>query len=191
MSTESEIHFDAVDDALRRLDADTDPAEAHGILCGMICATGRGDLPNWLNQVIGEPEEGKSIPNPEFIKTLEELHKQTLEQISSGNYALQLLLPHDEDSIDDRVDDLSYWCQGFLFGLSFCGITNFDNLPEEAREVVNDIVEISQSQYQAADNENENETAYAEIVEYLRIGVIVIFSELNKSDFPNIKPTVH
>ena len=190
MSNESTIHFHTVDDALRRLKAETDASEAHGVLCGMICATGRGDLQNWLSQIIGEFETYDETVRAN-IGLLEELHKQTLQQISNGNYALQLLLPHDDDNIQDRIDDLTFWCQGFLFGLTYGGVKDFSELPPEAREVVNDMLDMAQSSYETGDDEDENENAYAEIIEYLRIGVIVVYSELNKTDFPNITPTVH
>ena len=74
---------------------------------------------------------------------------------------------------------LGEWCQGFLSGLTLGGISDFDKLGTDAREVVEDLVEIARAgtSYHLEGSE-EDEQAYAELMEYLRVGVLLINEEL-------------
>jgi len=178
MKKSTKISFNQVDDALRRANAEADTAEAHGMLCGMICATGRGDINSWIPQIIGD-RDPRDVLVKESHKLLMDLHDQTFEQITDGNFALKLLLPSDDTSLDQRILDLGEWCQGFLFGMSLSNLSDPKKLPDEAGEVLADMVDISKTGYDAGDDDEENEAAYNEIVEYIRIGVLVIYNELN------------
>ena len=184
------LSFQEINDALVKVDATTEAAEAHGILCGMICISGKGDVKNWLEHVLGEQD----VNNPYLQETkniLMDLHDATLTEIIEGNYDLDLLLPGDDDPLDIRVDDLSNWCQGFLFGLSMSGLTDINNLPQEASEILQDMMDISKAGFNPDEDDDENETAFAEIVEYLKIGAYVIYNTFNNSGHTTNSLTVH
>ena len=89
------------------------------------------------------------------------------------------MLPDDDDSLTQRVNAIGDWSQGYLIGLSLGGITDFAPLPDDAREIAKDLLEISRAgtSYDLEGNE-EDENAYAELVEYLRVGVLLINEEL-------------
>jgi hypothetical protein len=50
-------------------------------------------------------------------------------------------------------------------------------LPEEVREIADDIVEISRATTDGEEGESD-EAAYSELIEYLRVGVILVFETL-------------
>lgn len=171
-------NFELIENALSRIDADIEASEAHGMLCGMICATGRGDINAWLAEILND-RDPRDLSIKESQKLLMNLYDQTLEQLSDGNFGLVLLLRNDEEPLDHRIQDLSDWCQGFLYGMAMNGLSDLTKLPDEAREILNDIMDISKAGYDAGEGEEENETAYVEITEYIRVGVLVVYNELN------------
>jgi yecA family protein len=175
--TEIHPHLE-IQKALVKINSEADASEAHGMLCGMICATGKGDINMWMSQILGD-QDPRDISVRQAQQMLMDLHDRTVQQITDGNYGLRLLLSADDIDMDHRIDELGDWCQGFLFGLTLSGVSDFEALPDETREIINDIIDISKAGYDAGEDEEENENAYTEIVEYIRIGVLVIFNELN------------
>lgn len=184
----TELSYDQAFSLFRHADSDIDPAEAQGIICGIVCATGNGDADAWLSQIIGE-DEFNNLSQRHNHDQLKAWHNTVAKQILSDDFEVQLMLPDDEDALADRIDALSDWCQGFLFGLSMCGIRELEKLPHDAKEIMHDILQISNAGYDSNEDEEHNEAAYTEIVEYLRVGMIVILNELNPSDGENT--TVH
>jgi len=186
---EQTLDYEAIDDALIKANAITEASEAQGTLCGMICVSGEGGLQHWLAHVFGEDERNKNLYTPESNKLLTELHNQTVKELTENNYDLTLLLHSDDDSLDLRIEDLSNWCQGFLYGLSAAGLKDIHSLPEEASEVLQDMLDISKAGYDPDADEDENEQAFTEIVEYIRIGAYVIFNVFNSME--NTSNTIH
>ena len=92
----------------------------------------------------------------------------------------QPLLPEDVRSLDERTGALVTWCQGFLYGLgSGAGATqDVLDLPGDVGAVVTDIMAISRAAVDPEQGEEANEAAYAELVEFVRVGVQVVFEEL-------------
>jgi uncharacterized protein YgfB (UPF0149 family) len=90
----------------------------------------------------------------------------------------ELLLPADEQPIDVRTAALAQWCQGFLYGLGAGAVPDASELPGDVGEIVRDFIEISRAGVDAAQGEESNEAAYAELVEFTRVGVQLLFEEL-------------
>ena len=175
------VDFQRLNEALIRANAMAEAAESHGILCGLFCAEGKTDAQTWLSHVMGDKPAGDVLAS-EARDLLMAVHDATVEQITDGHFGLELLIRDEDDSLRDRVDDLSHWCQGFLVGLSLGGVSDLDKLPEEASEITKDLLEISKAGLESSEENEEGEAAYAEIVEYVRMGVYVIYSDLNPND---------
>ena len=88
------------------------------------------------------------------------------------------LLPADDQPIGARTAALAQWCQGFLYGLGAGGITDASGLPADTGEIVRDFTEISRAGVDETQDEESNEAAYAELVEFVRVGVQLLFEEL-------------
>ena len=184
------LSYEVVEKALLNADAMTDPSEAHGTLCGMICISGKGAAESWISQTLGE-HDPQNIVTQETIDMLMDLHDNTMSEITDQDYELELLIHDDETPLDIRIDDLSHWCQGFLYGLSLSGLTDIQNLPQDASEILQDMMDISRAGFNAEDDEEENEQAFAEIVEYVRIGAYVIYNTFNSDDMIANSATIH
>ena len=103
------------------------------------------------------------------------------------NYEFSPLLPADNDPIALRTQALCLWCQGFLFGLSIGGLKTLDALSEASQEIVEDFSAIAQLEEQHENGEAE-ETAYMELVEYLRVAMFTLVDEHSQ---PSKNQTLH
>ena len=64
------------------------------------------------------------------------------------------MLPDDDEPLESRVEALGTWCQGFVYGLSLGGMKEDTGLPDDSKELIKDILEISRAGY-VADDEAE------------------------------------
>ena len=172
----------ALDEALFKVDATMGAAESHGALCGMLCARGSTDLSEWMGHVLGEQEQGNVFLR-DLANQLSELHQSTLGQMNDPYGGFQLLLPDDDDELDERTEALGDWCLGFVYGLAAGGISEESELPEDTRELLLDFIEISRAGTDVGEldddsDDEEDEQAFVEIVEYVRTGVLLINEEL-------------
>jgi uncharacterized protein YgfB (UPF0149 family) len=173
--------FDLIADALNAQGADTEAAESHGLLCAMLCTIQNMDAESWLAHALNGPSRDALAPVPEPLTSLFE---ETLKQFDSSEFDFHLLLPHDDAALAVRVEALGHWCQGFLTGLAAGGIQQPENLPGELPEIINDMLEIARAERYELDDEAEDEAAYAELVEYIRMGVL-LFREEFRRQFAN------
>jgi uncharacterized protein YgfB (UPF0149 family) len=187
--TRSPVDFYRLNQTLAAAKADADASEAHGILCGIHCVTGMADKDAWIKQLLGDYDP-QDLLLQECLSQLGLLFTQTTEQIAAQEYALELLLRDDEEPLIERIQDLGEWCQGFLFGVSLSGVKDIEKLPSDASEIMRDILQISKAAYEEGDDEEENENAYTEVVEYVRVGTLVIYTELNRPNEAESK-TIH
>lgn len=185
--------FEELEAIFEHSGAVSDPSEAHGMLCGMICASGKADLAAWHDHVLGEAEaESGDGGREEAESALANLHEVTVNQLGDEEFGFSLLLHSDDETCDVRVEDLANWCRGFVIGLASGGITDLTKLPEEAAEVIRDMLEIARAGYETGSDENENEIAITEIIEYVRVGALVVLEEVAATLSPQIiKPTLH
>lgn len=171
----------ALDETLFKVDATMGAAESHGALCGMLCAQGTTDLSEWMGHVLGEQEQG-NVFSRDLANQLTDLHQSTLGQMNDPYGGFQLLLPDDDDELDERTEALGDWCLGFVYGLAAGGISEDSELPEDTRELLADFIEISRAGNEVSDMEDvsdeDDEVAFVEIVEYVRTGVLLINEEL-------------
>lgn len=175
-----------LEDLLFNVDAALGATESHGALCGMLCAQGATEASQWMLCVLGEHEE-TSEGLQQVGKKLLEIHKITVEQMNDTEADFELMLPDDDEPLEMRVEGLGMWCQGFVYGLAVGGIKEDTTLPEDSKELIQDILEISRAGY-VADNEaelatdeedsEEDEVAFMEVCEYVRMGVLLIYEEL-------------
>ncbi|MEJ2514129.1 MAG: UPF0149 family protein [Gammaproteobacteria bacterium] len=149
-------------------------AEAHGTLCGLLCA-GAGDLPEtWISNTLADSAEGE-LPGEEAAEALAAVYRSTEAAISGDQMAFQPLLPPDDRPLTERAEALAAWCQGFLYGLAVRGLRPVEELPDELREILADFSEISRAAFTREETEEQGEEAYAELVEYVRVAVQLFF----------------
>lgn len=151
----------------------TDAAEAHGTLTGSLCSAPGYRFEDWLREIL--PDGSAREPGSQ---TLRELFRDTSGALHGVQMHFDLLLPDEERPIIERAGALALWCQGFLYGLGVGVLRDAASMPGEVSEIVNDITEIGSAAVDTTESEESNESAYAELVEFIRVGVQVVFEEL-------------
>lgn len=151
----------------------TEPSEAHGTLAGALCAAGSYSLEEWLAEVLPEGQV-----DPQAAAALQAVFRRTRAELTGHDMQLALLIPGDEASLEQRTAALCQWCNGFLYGLAGHGAADPERLPGDAGEIVRDFGEITRAGVDAQDTAEVNESAYSELVEFVRVGVQLIFEEL-------------
>ena len=152
----------------------TEPPEAHGTLAGALCAAPEYGLEDWLRELYDQGKAG----DPAALDALQALFDETRASLAAGQMQFAMLLPGDEAPIAARAAALGQWCQGFLYGLGTSPIPDADSLPEQIGEIVRDLGAITQVGVDARESDESNEAAYAELVEFVRVGVQLLFDEL-------------
>jgi uncharacterized protein YgfB (UPF0149 family) len=152
----------------------TDLPEAHGTLTGALCSAATTTLQDWLREVFPEGLAGDAEPSMHAV------FEWTQHVLRSGQLEFQLLLPTDEEPVATRAAALGQWCQGFLYGLGSNPIPDVDQLPEEIGEIVRDLSAMTQIEVDESESDEDNEQAYAELVEFVRIGVQLLHDELGR-----------
>lgn len=157
--------------------AESGAAESHGLLCGMICAGNSTPPDRWLAHLLGE-ENTLSAAARDCSNMLTTLHTEALRQLHGEALDFQLLLPDDDMPLALRAGELAAWCQGFLFGLGLGGLRGEVEYPETIGEVMRDFYEIANARFDYESADEEDEAAYIEIVEYVRMSVLLLHAEL-------------
>ena len=169
--------FQDLDETLRRAGAACDAAESHGMLCGALCAGLDSDGP-WVDHILDEAS-GSAEAQQACRKSLSALRDDTHALLAGGSLEFAPVLPDDETGLADRTDALGEWCQGFLFGLGLAGTRiKPEEMSEETNEVLKDLGQIAQAGFEGDEDNEDDETAYAEVVEYVKVGVQLLYEEL-------------
>lgn len=169
-------HFE-LEDAFQKGEADYKAAEAQAIACGMLSVNITADKIAWTQLLFGAIDSGNTA-QVAAIKFAGELFEQSKMQLQDSNLAFELLLPDEEEPLVARVNSLQEWCNGFLLGIGIAGIKDHKLLPDDSRELLTDFTEIGTSGDFNLEDETGSEEAFAEISEYIRMGVLLINEEL-------------
>ena len=182
--------FAELDRALARAGAWMGASQAHGLLCGVLCTPGEASAETWVREALGELEPG-DVLGEECGRLLRAMYVETLSQLNMEEAVFYAVLPSDDEPLDARTEALRDWCEGFILGLSIGGVSDFELLPDDSREIIRDIFEMTGMDVRP-DPTEEQEAAYMEIVEYIRVGVLLVRAELVLSEpAPGVDTRLH
>jgi yecA family protein len=179
---DEKVDHDTLDDALRRCGASWDAAQTHGLLTGRLAVAGVAAGPEWLVQVLEGTDESNAL-QARCQKMLDTLYQLTFWQLSERLSEFAPLLPDDDSDAGDRTKAMAHWCEGFLHGLVSAkhGDALRDRLAAEPlADIIRDMLQITRAEVDAATDEETNEAAYAELVEYLRVAAQLAYEELSE-----------
>jgi hypothetical protein len=174
--------YTELDNLLAGMNAAANAPECHGFLSGVICSAGVAEEQLWqdfLDIQTLDDEQGSMS----FRQKIGRLAEEIRTELQSFDLDFRLLMPDDDAPLGERTSALSNWCHGFLNGYGMGAAASPGiKLPEDCREVVDDLTRICRL---AVPDESQpgDETALNELVEFVRIGVITIFTEMS-SGFP-------
>jgi hypothetical protein len=173
----SMLDHDRFRDSLVNAGAIVAAAELHGGVCGALCSGGPRAAERWLEDCLEDQELGASSAEAADIAAeLRELVAASWEMLTAGQLEFQPLLPSDDAPLAEQAQALALWCHGFLGGVA--GGVGRGGAPLE--EILGDFAEISRAGLSEAEaaGTDQPDFALAQIQEYVRVGVQLVFEEL-------------
>jgi uncharacterized protein YgfB (UPF0149 family) len=180
--TGNEFDYSGLAGLLERSGSPLDLAELHGGLCGVICAGGREMAMHWLDDLLDDCAADADTLN-ELARQLQGLGASTFTALNGVSLTFVPMLPGDFDAIGERTAGLALWCHGFLAGLVIGGLdltSGQTDLSPELTELFGDFAEISKAGADAGELEDvdASDESLTELVEFVRVGVQLIFETL-------------
>jgi uncharacterized protein YgfB (UPF0149 family) len=164
---------------LRAAGAVAEAVEAHGDFCGRVCLRGPAAIRLWQKDLLADAATDDVLAH-ECGRALERLAAGTLLDLEAGDLRFRLMLPSDDEPLQQRTAALSEWCQGFMHGLVAGGAADA-GLQDDAlvtsliSEILDDFSEITQAT--SVDDSEESERAFFELAEYVRVSAQLIYDE--------------
>jgi hypothetical protein len=151
------------------------------MVCGYICtgALGAGTTPSeaarqGLAEVVFPEPAQRDIAGGRLAGLLAALLQVSDERMRNPEYSFAPILPDDKVGLADRSVALAEWCQGFLYAIG-PGLSDWTATSDALQEFVSDMGEIAR--LEASSDDETDEGAYAELVEYVRAGVMLAYAE--------------
>lgn len=167
--------FDALNRELEREDMLLSAAEIHGMLSGIVASGTPLATSEWQALLADLANEGQAF-NPPMKSLLSDMNDMIAADLGDPELGFQLLLPGDEEPLNERLKALTDWVQSFLVGFGV-NQQNLTQASDDLREAIQDMAEIARLSDDVDANE-EGERAYYEVTEYVRITAIMCFNEL-------------
>jgi yecA family protein len=163
---------------LAQADSLANPAEIHGIICGLVCTGQKLDGQAWFHLVLKLFESRAHITALHRGLVLD-LYEKTCLQLSGLENDFYLLLPDNEQPLAERAEALSQWCQGFLYSLRLINSSIQEEAPKEILEALNTIQEIAKLDYSNIIIRDVDTNAYTGVVEFVRKAVISLHEDFS------------
>ena len=171
---------DQMESALQRCGASWDAAQSHGLLAGLLLVGGDAAGPEWMQRVLADTDPANAL-RADCERMLGELLVETCQQLTERQSEFAPLLPDDGDPMERRATALAHWSEGFLHGLvsTDAGDAVRKRLAEEPlADIIRDLLQITRAASDDAADDEINESAYVELVEYLRVTTQLAYEEL-------------
>ena len=172
MTQEIMPDYQQVADAVSLAKSELLPSEWQGLILGSICYHLKtGSKPN-LERLMFDATQPSEVRQP-LMELSFSAYRAMMDDLLSAEDILELTMPDDEEPVDYRAEAMAAWCQGYVLGLLQNEKFSIDQLPPEAAEFARDVMDISQAS--VGENEQEDERALMEVVEFLRVGAQLSF----------------
>ena len=176
MTLKPSLDYDDVADRLGAASTTMGAAECHGFLAGLVCASGIADRKVWIREIF-EAYDPKDALQSAALTALQDVYAEVQTDLNSPDLDFHLLLPEDPASLRERTEALGFWCQGYLVGLGIGGLPPSQKMSAEVRELLEDFSRIANVDFELDESEEE-QVAFEEVAEYLRVAVLVLYESL-------------
>jgi len=147
-------------------------SDLHGSLTGYLCAGGNASADEWPAALELEPD-GIRLRHD----ALRQLYRDCRAQLDDPDLGFEPLLPSLDAPVERRADALVEWCRGFLGGVGLSGSVSQQMLTADANEVLADLGRIAATRFDV-EEDDEDESALSEVLEFVRVGVLLLHAEL-------------
>ncbi len=161
--------------ALRAAGVALGAAEVHGIVTAAVSvpdARAPGSL------IFGTQAPAPTPATARLLEHVAALQEDARARLRGSAFEFQPLLPADAP-LPEQVEALAAWARGYVLGLAAAGVREPQRLKGEVGEFLLDVARIGEAEMDEDETVEQQERALAEIVEYLRAGVQLVYDELN------------
>lgn len=178
--------YDDVALALEDCRAAIGPAALHGMMTGM-AAAGLALPPARLLAVLaGELDAAVDEDTRDLLLAMDRTLRR---QLADDDLGFEILLPEDDQPLAVRVAGMAQWCDGFLGGFGAgTGDRKDTDFPEDVQALLLNVAEFTRAEADEGEADEEAERDFMEVVEYLRIAVLTIYTELAMPRTPEHPP---
>lgn len=156
-------------------------AEAHGIICGSIFLPGEPRR-SWRTLILGT--EAVPAHYRVALDVLDALYRCSHQLLHGADYSFMPLLPRQDRPLNTQANELGAWCRGYLLGLSAGTASDPRVASGDVGEFIADLVRIGEAELDDSEVHAPQERALVEIVEYIRVGVQLVFEDLHTRRAP-------
>ncbi|MEL6869242.1 MAG: UPF0149 family protein [Pseudomonadota bacterium] len=196
MAQQQGSDFERIEQLLASCEIDVSAPEADGRLLSLATMLGGDAVAVWLQELRQDSQTGGV---PAALSELARAGTERIAMLEQSGGLPDLCLPDDDDDIRDRVDGLVAWATGFLSGLgeasALRGTVARERLKAEPlAELIEDLTQITRAEVdvtELADDPESAESAYFEVVEFLRVLAQLSYEELLPLREVESAPGVH
>ena len=158
-------------------------SEYHGIICSRLCF-GIKEFNDLISKDSNTNNQIVSLQLKEFNTALTEIIDEQEKLFKSNALDFQPLLPDESEPIEVRAVALALWCEGFIDGYGMCIAElelDIKSIGDGGiSEIIEDFSQISTLSKTTVENGNEEELAYFEVVEFVKVGTQLVYEELKR-----------
>ncbi|MDO8331873.1 MAG: UPF0149 family protein [Fluviicoccus sp.] len=167
---------------LQDLQLNSSAPEIHGVMTGLLAGGVRFNRQQLMKMLEAHTEADQAFDDG-LVASLWQLQLSTLEGLGASDLVFLPLIPGDESLLADRLEGLADWCQGLLagFGLAVRG----DDLrlkDGDIQETLQDLVHIAHVSSEGESDNEEDEQAFMEVYEFVRLAAIHLFEEMSPAE---------
>jgi len=176
------MDFDQMNSTLSDYGEFESPSFLHGMLMGLLCADNDLDITIWIKKLLQEAQVKKIKES--LLVSLHEMYLTTQKGMNGSGFELELCLPDDDAKLSYRLHMASQLCEGVLYGIGLGGgLSEMEHeLSEDVRDVIQALGEISRVDISVDLDKDESQGSEAdlvEIVEFIRVSILLLNEELN------------
>lgn len=183
--------FEYLNDQFLSMGAVHSVAELQGMLCGILSGGGEVSANQWRDEAVRFLDLVHFDVPEETLALLDLLLSESQKHLHDENFGFRPLLPDDAATINRRVDELGAWCQGYLHGLGSSGLAGDATFSSDIADALRDLAQISNAVLDDDADMEENEVYWNELVEYVKVAVLNIYSELRHNTAPSAGKSLH
>ena len=164
-------------------------SEVHGLCCGLLCAQpSAAAKTRWFTELMDAANitSDQVASKAAQLKQLDAWFGDTVSSMNASGLDFVPVLPDDDIPVSERLRALGDFCAGFTYAIGLAPQIRVNkSLPADTREIIQDFQAIDASDPEITSEQdgkilaiNEQEDAYIELLEYVRVGVLLVLEEL-------------
>ncbi len=169
-----ELDYNEIDIGLIEASAGTRASECHGLITAYFVFNNELQMGLLRDHLVSGLEDAQALDQAYAV--INKIAEDVASTLESEEIIFDLLIPDDDEPLTLRTQALSEWCAGFISGLGVAGLNEQHSLQNESEEFIQDLSKIARLETEPEEDE-DSETAFVELIEYVRIGVLMLHQD--------------